>query len=83
MLLAACKLSLAGIGHEDLLYHWCVLIRLLSQLESRLLLVRLSVIASQIVATTATTVRTLTRRVQLVCDSPNNVFSKNNFNEDF
>ena len=41
----------------------------------------------------ATTIRTLTRRVQLVCDSPdslqdetdylNNVFSKNNYNTDF
>ena len=41
----------------------------------------------------ATTVRTLTRRAQLVCDSPdslqdetdylNNVFSKNNYNTDF
>ena len=41
----------------------------------------------------ATTIRTLTRRAQLVCDSPdslqdetdyfNNVFSKNNYNTDF
>ena len=41
----------------------------------------------------ATTIRTLTRRTQLVCDSPdslqdetdylNNVFSKNNYNTDF
>ena len=41
----------------------------------------------------ATAIRTLTRRVQLVCDSPdslqdetdylNNVFSKNNYNTDF
>ena len=41
----------------------------------------------------ATTIRTLTRRAQLVCDSPNslqdktdylnNVFSKNNYNMDF
>ena len=30
----------------------------------------------------ATTIRTLTRRAQLVCDSPN-VFSKNNYNKDF
>ena len=57
-----------------------------------LLLVKLSVIASLIVATTATTIRTLTRRAHLVCDSPdslqdktdflNNLFSKNNLNLD-
>ena len=47
------------------------------------MLVKLSVIASQIVATTATTIWTLTKKASLVCDSSDNVFSKNNFNGDF
>ena len=44
MLLVVCQLSRDVIGyHEDSQCHWRVLIRLLSQLNSRLLLVKLSV----------------------------------------
>ena len=46
MLLVLCQLSRDVIGYEDLISNWCVSILLLSQLDSRLLLVKLSVLES-------------------------------------
>ena len=46
MLLVVCQLGRDVIGYKDAKYHWCVSIRLLSQLNSRLLLVKLLVVQS-------------------------------------
>ena len=47
MLLVVCQLSCDVIGYEGLVIsNWCVSIRLLSQLNSRLLLVKFSVLQS-------------------------------------
>ena len=42
--MATLRYEIYFIVYEDLKYHWCVSIHLLSQLYSRLLLVKLSVV---------------------------------------